>query len=462
MGFSDFCKFESCKLISIVLVSFLIFILILTSDVSGFLKGVLSISLLLVTGMIIRSVTRADGWSGFIMFNIKEGLDFINWMNKIFGRWMDQISDFGLVFGFGLASIKLFRHIQIKTVILSLAILLLFTFFISPYITVIAFTAIQIPQTDSIQSSGQESIAIASLLVLLLFGFTGLVSLSLIAKAATIVYSVLLFIFKLSPKIDSTPGVSFIIPGITIPLFEGVIALLVLLVLHEGAHGIEALRSRIKLKSSGLLLFGFIPVGAYVDIDEKSLSNKDKKHRLRVAAAGAATNILASILFFIPTFLLLISMNQFYSDRLSIIGFSKNLQSLNISIGSELYSINGVQISSLDDFNLAKKSFQPDSNVILETSQGVFTVKTDSNGMIGILVSPAIKKDYWWIKSLYLTLALLTVLNFFVGVINLLPVQAFDGHRILQDSIKNKQIVTLISYIILASLILNIVPWAWS
>ncbi|MCX8202480.1 MAG: M50 family metallopeptidase [Candidatus Micrarchaeota archaeon] len=461
MRLTDLCGMESCKLAATVIVSFLLFILILTSDASGFLKGIISIALLLVTGLIIRSITKADGWSGFLMLKIKEGLDFINWANRVFGKWMDQVSDFGLVFGFGVSSLRLFPHIEKKTVIISLAILLLFSLFVSPFITVIALSAIELPQTDVPQSSSNE-IAIASLLVLILIGFAGFVALGLLSKAVSVLYSVFLFAFGVAQKIDSTPGVSFIIPGITIPLLEGAIALVLLLVIHEGAHGIEAIRSRVKIKSSGLLLFGFIPVGAFVDINENDLLKRQAKHKLRVAAAGAASNIVATIIFFIPTLILLFALPGFYSDKVAIIGFSKNIAELNVTPGTQLYSINGVEINSLTDFNMAKKTLKPNSSAVLETSKGTFDVKTGEDGTLGIIVSPEIKEEFWWIRSLYLVFALLTVLNFFVGVINLLPVQAFDGHRILQDSMKNKRIVDIISYTVLFALILNLVPWVWS
>lgn len=462
MRFDSICKNESCKLAGIVMISFLIFFLIVTSDISAFLKGMLSIVILLISGISIRKITGAEGWSGFLMFKIKEGLDFIKWSNRVFGKWMDQISDFGLVFGFGLLSFKIFNHIKKSTVISGLVTLVVFSLLISPFITVIALSVIELPQTDIPDSSSSQFsiLSVLSFAVLLVFGFAGFVAFGLISKAASVIYSIILFLLGFAPKIDSSPGVSFIIPGITIPLFEGIIALLALLVIHEGAHGIEAIRSKVRLKSSGLLLFGFIPVGAFVDIDDNQLSKRQTKYKLRVAAAGAASNIVATIIFFIPTVFLLFSLPAFYSNHLTVIGLSKN--AVNLTVGTEIYSINSIQVTSLDNFNSVKKTFEPNSTVVLETNKGTINVKTDEKGALGILVSPTIMPEYWWIKSIYLIFALLTVLNFFVGVINLLPVQAFDGHRILQDSVKDKRIVDVVAYIVLAALIMNLVPWIWS
>ncbi|MCS7109796.1 MAG: site-2 protease family protein, partial [Candidatus Micrarchaeota archaeon] len=305
MRIDSICSYESCKLVSIILISFLLFILILTSDISTFLKGLLSILLLLVAGHFIRDITKAQGWSGFILFKIKEGIKLIEIMNKFFGKWMDAISDFGLIFGFGISGIKLFRHIEWKTTLFSIFILIVFVFFIMPFISHFTISTIDIPQNNMERQTTFDS-AIFSLVVLIIFGFVGFVILTLIANSISIISSLLLFLLGGAQKIQSAPGVSFVIPGITIPLIEGIIALIVLLIIHEGAHGIIAMRAKVKIKSSGLLLFGFIPVGAYVDVDEKSLEKKEIKYKLRVASSGAGANIVAAILFFIPAFALLL------------------------------------------------------------------------------------------------------------------------------------------------------------
>lgn len=317
----------------------------------------------------------------------------------------------------------------------------------------------QIPQ----QESGERSVGLAylSLALILITGFVGVISLGLVAKAVEIIVSVFMFLFGSSPSLNSSPGVSFIIPGITIPLFEGIIALLILLIVHEGAHGIESIRSKVRLKSTGLLLFGFIPVGAFVDVDDKEISKKKIQNRLRISAAGPGSNLMIMLLFFVPTMILLFMLPSFYSNNVIIAGFTKNLDGFNVTANTIIYSINGIKINSISDFNDVKGSFSPNSSVILETDKGEFTVKTDENGKIGIIVSQTIKDEYRWLYSIYLIFALSTVLNFFVGVLNLLPVQAFDGYRLVSDSIKDKRIVDAVAYVLLFSLLINLLPWVW-
>jgi membrane-associated protease RseP (regulator of RpoE activity) len=324
-----------------------------------------------------------------------------------------------------------------------------------------------IPGVDAKTASETGFIPFASLLILIIGGYVGLLVFGLVVKSISILVSLLSFVFGASQVIDSTPGVSFVIPGLTIPLFEGAIALLILLVVHEGAHGIESLRSKVKLKSTGFLLLGFIPVGAFVDIDENSLKKRKAKDKLRVAAAGPASNLAVMFLFFIPTMILLYLMPTFYVNHLIIAGFTRNIDAVsqdtlsNLSVNTVIYSVNGIQLNSLSDYYSVKDNIPANSTVLLKTDKGDFSVKTDQNGKIGILLSQPIKPEFQWVYSLYLIFALSTVLNFFVGVINLLPVQMFDGYRIIDESVKDKRIVAFLSYLVLALILLNLLPWVW-
>jgi len=88
------------------------------------------------------------------------------------------------------------------------------------------------------------------------------------------------------------------IPGLNpyIPFLYGWIALVIGMVVHEGAHGVVARSLGLPVKNSGLILFLFvIPVGAFVDIDETVLKQAKRSHSARVFAAGAGTNLVLGI-----------------------------------------------------------------------------------------------------------------------------------------------------------------------
>lgn len=87
------------------------------------------------------------------------------------------------------------------------------------------------------------------------------------------------------------------IPGVnpTIPVGVGIVALLVALLAHEAAHGIVAYANRMRVKSTGIVLF-VVPVGAFVEPEPDDLAASTRRVRLRVLAAGPAMNIALALL----------------------------------------------------------------------------------------------------------------------------------------------------------------------
>jgi membrane-associated protease RseP (regulator of RpoE activity) len=90
------------------------------------------------------------------------------------------------------------------------------------------------------------------------------------------------------------PGALLLLPGINpmLPIVYGWVAIVLAIALHEGAHGIVARNNGFKVKSSGLLFFLVIPIGAFVDVDEEQLKTAKPKPSLKVMAAGVGGNML--------------------------------------------------------------------------------------------------------------------------------------------------------------------------
>ena len=88
------------------------------------------------------------------------------------------------------------------------------------------------------------------------------------------------------------PAAYLLLPGINpvLPLLYGWIAIVCAIAVHEGAHGVTARNLGLKVKSSGLLFFLFIPIGAFVDVDEEQLKKVKPKVASRVMAAGVGAN----------------------------------------------------------------------------------------------------------------------------------------------------------------------------
>lgn len=89
-----------------------------------------------------------------------------------------------------------------------------------------------------------------------------------------------------------------VIPGLNpiIPIWYGIFALVIAIIIHEFSHGILARRVKIKIKSLGVLMC-IIPIGAFVEPDEKAMEKVSRADRSRIFASGLTTNIIFGLIF---------------------------------------------------------------------------------------------------------------------------------------------------------------------
>lgn len=90
------------------------------------------------------------------------------------------------------------------------------------------------------------------------------------------------------------PQSILMLPGINpmLPIVYGWIAIAVAIVIHEGGHGIIARNVGFNVKSSGILFFLFIPIGAFVDVDEEQIKKAKARPSLKMLSAGVGGNII--------------------------------------------------------------------------------------------------------------------------------------------------------------------------
>jgi len=101
------------------------------------------------------------------------------------------------------------------------------------------------------------------------------------------------------PKSSSvSPKMMIGLPGLNpvIPLWYGILALVIAMVVHEFSHGILSRVANVKVKALGLLMF-FFPVGAFVEPDEEQMKGMKKWERMRLYAAGPGSNMVIAIVF---------------------------------------------------------------------------------------------------------------------------------------------------------------------
>ncbi|MDE1798665.1 MAG: site-2 protease family protein, partial [Candidatus Micrarchaeota archaeon] len=252
------------------------------------------------------------------------------------------------------------------------------------------------------------------------------------------------------------PGGSPLLPGINLPFLEGVLALAVLLVVHEMSHGLLARISKIRLDSAGIVFFGLLPFGAFVEPDEKELDAVSREEQNRVLVAGSSANIFTALL----AILLLIGFLG-YTEPMRLQGY--RVVDGPIPAGTILYSVNGAPYIGQ---NL---SLSPNTAVTLNTSRGMMSPTTDAQGRIGIHLEYVAQSaagfrfqyapQWEWLAFVANLLGLVFALNVLVGIVNLLPIPLFDGHKLMVNGVNSKKVSDAISILAAVAFLLNFLPW---
>ena len=97
---------------------------------------------------------------------------------------------------------------------------------------------------------------------------------------------------------ETGPQGALLIPGINpyLPIIYGWIAIFIGLVIHELSHGVIARAVDIPVRSSGIMFFLFLPIGAFVEVDDTKLDSVSFKKSGRIIAAGAGSNIVVGLM----------------------------------------------------------------------------------------------------------------------------------------------------------------------
>jgi len=145
------------------------------------------------------------------------------------------------------------------------------------------------------------------------------------------------------------------IPGLNpmLPLVYGVIGLIIAMVIHEMAHGIQTRANGMDVNSSGIL-YGVVPLGAFVEPNDEQVQKCSRKARMDLYSAGIATNFTASIVLFIVMFACLSGgLTTEYGDNpaISTIVADSPGDLSDILATAIITNIDGNEVSSIDDLN---------------------------------------------------------------------------------------------------------------
>lgn len=100
----------------------------------------------------------------------------------------------------------------------------------------------------------------------------------------------------ISDVVTISPLANFLLPGINpyLPLSVW-LAVIVAVVIHEASHGIVARSLGLRVKAAGVLLLLFLPIGAFVEVDDKQMRETRSRDSLRVLGAGSGINFIVGV-----------------------------------------------------------------------------------------------------------------------------------------------------------------------
>jgi len=339
----------------------------------------------------------------------------------------------------------------------------------------------------TIGGSSFISASLLNLAFVTLFGFGGY-ALALIGMTA---YSIILgYLTGVHPE----PGIAPALPGISIggfsiPLVEGIVALVIALLFHEGAHGVVSVREKVPVRHGGLITLGLLPFGAYVEPDETIFRRASPLSRLRVYSAGPVANMVIFAVFaaILVAASPLASYLQDYECAHSVgVRILEVPESLSVGdefirspsygvleAGDVILELNGEDVNCVYRFMEVLAPYrESESNatipITVDRDGNVFTVNITLNrGYIGIKgvenVYPEPLPLWYHVLSFILSLIRwIAFLNFMIGLVNMLPLPPLDGGFIYRDLFNElglKRVYGVVLWLTVGIIIINILPW---
>ena len=286
--------------------------------------------------------------------------------------------------------------------------------------------------------------------------------------------------------------------------------------IHEGAHGVAARSLGLKVKSSGLLFLLFVPMGAFVDVDEEELKKASGKVSSRVLASGVGANVAVGAVCLICVLLIVGGLAPVVDGPyVSYVSEGMPAEAAGLLPGDVLVSVDGVMISTTDDLKVVldakslgdlvevtvargdawQDRYSTDVNLTVSENQTVMGIGVGDLGteqrlrsyleftplsLVFYMLPPALVPGFVpfsdslssfyesWLGAEWAVYANVLFwvwfVNVNVAVFNALPIYPLDGGRIFKIVLKklihrkdNEKIVTAITAAVSAALVMVLV-----
>ena len=278
-------------------------------------------------------------------------------------------------------------------------------------------------------------------------------------------------VFKYFAESSDFSQLTVLIPGVTLTSSSSIayflLSIPIVLVVHEGAHGIVAALEKIKIKTGGFAIFIAMFAG-FVEPDEEEFDKAKKISKLRVIGAGATANVifafvLGAILLTNPLFALIMPeplLSTFYELPEGVLVLSiiegSGAEQAGLLENDIITSINRIPILNPLDFPELTPGETSEVSVLRDGEKIDFLVDITpapddpERGLIGIMrdnslaYKPVLDFIEWNDINVSMFLLWLWMISFFIGIINMLPLPILDGgkfiHTIIDKRISEKSV----------------------
>jgi membrane-associated protease RseP (regulator of RpoE activity) len=160
-------------------------------------------------------------------------------------------------------------------------------------------------------------------------------------------------------------------PGyLAVPFWYWIISIAILVIVHEGMHGVMAAREKVRIKSLGWGLLLVIPM-AFVEPDENQLKKQKSWKQLRVFAVGSFANYVIAVVSLV--ILALLAFSFFIPAGVGYQALAKDYPAAGVNMTGTITGINNYTIQNSKNLSQVLRAIGPNQTVIVTTTNGTQT-----------------------------------------------------------------------------------------
>jgi membrane-associated protease RseP (regulator of RpoE activity) len=235
-------------------------------------------------------------------------------------------------------------------------------------------------------------------------------------------------------------------PIVGIPFWYWLVAIFIILFVHETSHGIFSRAAKVSLKNYGIMLLLVLPIGAFIEPDAKKMKKLKIRDRWKIFAGGSFANFITAGIFILLTFLFsllpLIPAVKPHMVQPFGVMFNDTINgypAYDANLTGVITNINGAEVKTTENLSSILNNTNPGSLLNITTSESSYMIKTvarpdnQTGSFIGI-IAPETYLTLTGFSSVVLNLfGMIIALNLGVAIANLLPWKPFDGGYMIEE-----------------------------